>query len=253
MSKLSETSRHPPAPTIKQEQQQQGNTTIDFPSPPATKQFQSAQSPNDGSKAPPPPNPRRHPGTIMKTPSRPHPGASRPNQRSSTSPNTIMSQAQPVHYTRTGRISKAKKGLKVHLCHCGRSYTRAEHLRRHQKNHAEEGDALPCGFANCDKVFFRRDLLHRHQERHNEMENGSHRANYSPESSPEASPEPAALLPATTSFTSTPLPATTTHASSPYVQTAIPFSLFRTPQIPPTPRISSSSFTSHLSPTSTPK
>lgn len=25
-----------------------------------------------------------------------------------------------VNYTRTGRISKAKKGLKVHSCECGR-------------------------------------------------------------------------------------------------------------------------------------
>jgi hypothetical protein len=31
----------------------------------------------------------------------------------------MMSQAS-INYTRTGRISKAKKGLKVHNCECGR-------------------------------------------------------------------------------------------------------------------------------------
>jgi hypothetical protein len=80
-----------------------------------------------------------------------------------------------VNYTRTGRISKAKKGLKVHNCeNCGRSYTRAEHLRRHQKNHAQ--DALVCEFPDCGKVFFRQDLLQRHQERHNEIGKDSRRS-----------------------------------------------------------------------------
>ncbi|KAF3036770.1 hypothetical protein E8E11_005819 [Didymella keratinophila] len=73
-----------------------------------------------------------------------------------------------VNYTKTGRVSKAKKGLKVHDCECGRSYTRAEHLRRHQRNHAEEG-GLVCKFPNCGKTFFRSDLLQRHEERHNEI------------------------------------------------------------------------------------
>jgi hypothetical protein len=36
--------------------------------------------------------------------------------------------------------------------------------RRHQKNHAQD-DALMCEYSNCGKVFFRLDLLHRHQER----------------------------------------------------------------------------------------
>jgi hypothetical protein len=72
-----------------------------------------------------------------------------------------------VHYTRTGRISKPKKGLKVHSCECGRSYTRAEHLRRHQKNHAME-NALVCEYPDCGKAFYRPDLLLRHQEQHNE-------------------------------------------------------------------------------------
>jgi hypothetical protein len=38
----------------------------------------------------------------------------------STSPTQMSPDSSSVHYTRTGRISKAKKGLKVHNCDCGR-------------------------------------------------------------------------------------------------------------------------------------
>lgn len=87
----------------------------------------------------------------------------------------------PTKYTKTGRISKAKKGLKVHLCEsCGKvcaycffysvpiinssqSYTRAEHLRRHQQNHSSA--ALQCDWPGCGKSFHRNDLLERHKER----------------------------------------------------------------------------------------
>ncbi|KAF2805067.1 uncharacterized protein BDZ99DRAFT_524790 [Mytilinidion resinicola] len=110
---------------------------------------------------------RRRPTSSKDVFVGPHSGFSRgqssPMQRS-TSPTSSM-QAD-VKYTSTGRISKAKKGLKVHNCECGRSYTRAEHLRRHQKNHNQ--DALVCNFPRCGKTFYRPDLLQRHQERHNE-------------------------------------------------------------------------------------
>ncbi|CAI6341102.1 unnamed protein product [Periconia digitata] len=76
---------------------------------------------------------------------------------------SISGRSAPIHYTKTGRISKAKKGLKVHTCsECGKSFTRAEHLRRHQKNHGP--DQVTCDL--CGKVFFRVDLLMRHIERH---------------------------------------------------------------------------------------
>lgn len=86
---------------------------------------------------------------------------------------TTRCPTSPVSYTRTGRISKARKGRKVHRCECGRTYTREEHLRRHQKNHAQ--DALVCDFPDCGKTFYRHDLLQRHQERHNEVEKDSRR------------------------------------------------------------------------------
>jgi hypothetical protein len=68
--------------------------------------------------------------------------------------------------TRTGRVSKAAKGMPVHHCACGKTYTRAEHLRRHQQNH--EPGAFPCDVSGCDRTFSREDLLTRHKAKHNE-------------------------------------------------------------------------------------
>lgn len=123
------------------------------------KRRRSSQSSNDligGTK----PSLRRRLGATKEA-SGPHTRSSRDDMQRSPSPTEMQ---QEVNYTRTGRISKAKKGLKVHHCECGRSYTRAEHLRRHQKNHNQ--DALVCDYPECGKTFFRPDLLQRHQERH---------------------------------------------------------------------------------------
>ncbi|PSN72392.1 hypothetical protein BS50DRAFT_484447 [Corynespora cassiicola Philippines] len=160
----------------------------------------------------------RHPVSRKEASFRPQPGSSRGDtstMQRSTSP-TQMSPDSTVHYTRTGRISKAKKGLKVHNCECGRSYTRAEHLRRHQKNHNE--NALTCEVPECGKTFFRIDLLQRHQERHNEIAKEP-QSNPFINHTPSAEPEPQVTTPVT-------LPAaivTTSQAQSPYyTQTAVP-------------------------------
>ncbi|KPI44373.1 uncharacterized protein AB675_8642 [Cyphellophora attinorum] len=66
--------------------------------------------------------------------------------------------------TPTGRISKAKKGKRVHAC----SYEaaeRAEHKRRHELNHNPDA-MFHCNRPGCRKAFHRLDLLQRHQERH---------------------------------------------------------------------------------------
>ncbi|KJZ78707.1 hypothetical protein HIM_02098 [Hirsutella minnesotensis 3608] len=71
----------------------------------------------------------------------------------------------------TGRVSRAKKGLAVHtceLCRPAKTFTRAEHLRRHQKSHRPPD--LACQVPGCDKVFHRKDLLDRHQQRHDQDE-----------------------------------------------------------------------------------
>ncbi|KAF8471156.1 fungal-specific transcription factor domain-containing protein [Kalaharituber pfeilii] len=66
----------------------------------------------------------------------------------------------------TPRISRAKKGKRVHACNhhgCDKIFTRAEHLRRHQLNHNTDV-YFKCDL--CDRTFVRHDLLVRHQERH---------------------------------------------------------------------------------------
>ncbi|KAG9250199.1 putative C2H2 finger domain protein [Emericellopsis atlantica] len=64
----------------------------------------------------------------------------------------------------TGRVSRAKKGVPVHICDiCQKTFTRAEHLRRHKLSHLPPD--IACTVPGCDKVFHRRDLFERHQQR----------------------------------------------------------------------------------------
>ncbi|TVY45046.1 hypothetical protein LOCC1_G004243 [Lachnellula occidentalis] len=76
----------------------------------------------------------------------------------------------PVKYTPvTGRISRAKKGVPVHTCAiCAKTFTRAEHLRRHQLSHQKP--AYACTFNDCERAFHRPDLLARHMHRHSETQ-----------------------------------------------------------------------------------
>ncbi|KAM5348215.1 hypothetical protein ACJ41O_008039 [Fusarium nematophilum] len=48
---------------------------------------------------------------------------------------------------------------------CGKSYSRAEHLYRHQLNHNSK-QTYHCNFPNCTRTFVRGDLLKRHMDRH---------------------------------------------------------------------------------------
>lgn len=70
-----------------------------------------------------------------------------------------------VNFTKTGRVSKAKKGLDVHECDCERSYTQLEHLQRHQRNHAQDEEVLTCKWPSCGRAFLKVDHLQRHQAR----------------------------------------------------------------------------------------
>ncbi|KAH6617280.1 hypothetical protein F5144DRAFT_498755 [Chaetomium tenue] len=77
----------------------------------------------------------------------------------------VTTQYTPKITPKTGRVSKAKKGLPVHICDICRppkTFTRAEHLRRHQLGHGEPQFQCP----GCDRAFHRADLLVRHQEKH---------------------------------------------------------------------------------------
>ncbi|RAL08094.1 C2H2 finger domain protein [Aspergillus homomorphus CBS 101889] len=86
-------------------------------------------------------------------------------RRSTTQPEIPL----PITYTpTTHRISKAKKGKRVHACEypgCNKVFTRAEHRRRHELNHNPEA-LFRCAHQNCKKAFHRPDLLARHMERH---------------------------------------------------------------------------------------
>ncbi|KAI1813397.1 fungal-specific transcription factor domain-containing protein [Poronia punctata] len=48
---------------------------------------------------------------------------------------------------------------------CGKSYSRAEHLHRHQLNHAPK-QIYKCNFPDCNREFVRLDLCNRHRDRH---------------------------------------------------------------------------------------
>ncbi|KAF2093670.1 hypothetical protein NA57DRAFT_81172 [Rhizodiscina lignyota] len=127
-SRAADTSSHP--------QQQQQQQTLSAP-------------PGDASAA-----------SSSRTPSSRRTG--RMQQRSQNQSDQMAPRS--ITYTRTGRISKAKKGVKgAHVCACGKTYSRAEHLRRHQQNH---GEILYCKYPDCDKTFHRQDLLRRHEEKH---------------------------------------------------------------------------------------
>ncbi|KAL2261139.1 hypothetical protein VTK26DRAFT_4651 [Humicola hyalothermophila] len=48
---------------------------------------------------------------------------------------------------------------------CGKSYSRAEHLYRHQLNHNPK-QVYRCGIGDCQRTFVRLDLCNRHKDRH---------------------------------------------------------------------------------------
>ncbi|KAH8681248.1 c2h2 finger domain-containing protein [Xylariales sp. PMI_506] len=64
---------------------------------------------------------------------------------------------------------RSRKGLdkKFDCPHegCGKSYSRAEHLYRHQLNHTPKM-IYSCGFGDCNRTFVRLDLCNRHRDRH---------------------------------------------------------------------------------------
>ncbi|RMZ88286.1 hypothetical protein DV736_g4493, partial [Chaetothyriales sp. CBS 134916] len=106
-------------------------------------------------------SPRPSPEDIPESDSRRH-------STSSTMRTSSIPLEGPPQSTPTGRVSKAKKGKRVHACSfegCGKVFTRAEHRRRHELNHNPEA-MYPCKRPGCRKAFHRPDLLQRHQERH---------------------------------------------------------------------------------------
>ncbi|OJJ41897.1 hypothetical protein ASPWEDRAFT_48355 [Aspergillus wentii DTO 134E9] len=83
------------------------------------------------------------------------------------------SESEPVHLALESSQKKRKRSRKIHsdrkfeCTHegCGKSYSRAEHLYRHQLNHTPK-QIYRCDFPDCYRSFVRQDLCIRHRERH---------------------------------------------------------------------------------------
>ncbi|KAI4850612.1 hypothetical protein E4T44_02641, partial [Aureobasidium sp. EXF-8845] len=81
---------------------------------------------------------------------------------------------------------------------CDKSYSRAEHLYRHQLNHAPK-QIFRCDFKGCERHFVRQDLCARHRERHTKenshlyrrdaFKDGKTKSSHIPEVQQELSPE----------------------------------------------------------------
>ncbi|RFN49659.1 hypothetical protein FIE12Z_6106 [Fusarium flagelliforme] len=126
-------------------------------------------------------------------------GSSQHDSSSNTSMRPFTASGSSETHVRwtpiTGKISKAKKGVPVHKCHqCHKTFTRAEHLRRHQLSHSPPD--LCCPVPSCNKTFYRKDLLDRHVQKHSQDGSGAKEPRQSP--GPESSrpnPLPQAVTP----------------------------------------------------------
>ncbi|KAF2091689.1 hypothetical protein K490DRAFT_31945 [Saccharata proteae CBS 121410] len=67
--------------------------------------------------------------------------------------------------SRKGLDKKSDKKFECPHEGCGKSYSRAEHLYRHQLNHNPK-QIYHCDFPDCHRSFVRQDLCARHKERH---------------------------------------------------------------------------------------
>ena len=132
-----------------------------------------------------------HPSNFNSTSSRSLRPRSITNNSSATMGRTTAKTEVPLPITftpTTHRISKAKKGKRVHACEfpgCNKVFTRAEHrryamalrscnilcftanavsTRRHELNHDPEA-RYSCTYDGCKRAFHRQDLLSRHMER----------------------------------------------------------------------------------------
>ncbi|RMZ76745.1 hypothetical protein DV737_g4728, partial [Chaetothyriales sp. CBS 132003] len=71
------------------------------------------------------------------------------------------------HPKKRRRVGKPNSDKKFECKHegCGKSYSRAEHLYRHQLNHTPK-TIYRCDYPDCNRYFVRQDLCIRHRERH---------------------------------------------------------------------------------------
>ncbi|KAJ5636222.1 uncharacterized protein N7484_009535 [Penicillium longicatenatum] len=84
----------------------------------------------------------------------------------STSPHGPVPPS-PSSSTAEFKVSKAKKGKRVHACEfagCAKVFTRAEHRRRHELSHRSK-KTYTCSYEGCAKAFHRADYLVQHMAR----------------------------------------------------------------------------------------
>lgn len=83
---------------------------------------------------------------------------------------SLPSTSSPAHIeVSDSKPKKSRRGLKKsHKCEesgCGKSFTRLEHLLRHQLNHRPK-EIFCCPWPDCNRKFVREDLKIRHEKRH---------------------------------------------------------------------------------------
>ncbi|KAH8423686.1 putative C2H2 finger domain protein [Aspergillus melleus] len=127
------------------------------------------------------------------------------NRRARSEMETSDNEAHPAG---NGTPRKRKRNRKVHSDRkydctfegCGKSYSRAEHLYRHQLNHAPK-QIYRCDFPDCYRSFVRQDLCLRHRERHttqgSQLQKRDHFAQAASNPIPIPIPQPAAVSPST--------------------------------------------------------
>ncbi|RDW83694.1 putative C2H2 finger domain protein [Aspergillus mulundensis] len=91
-------------------------------------------------------------------------GARQDTEVGSESPDVHEATAPPRKRKRTRKVQVDRK-YDCSYEGCGKSYSRAEHLYRHQLNHAPK-QIYRCDFPECYRSFVRQDLCVRHRERH---------------------------------------------------------------------------------------
>ncbi|KAJ4363072.1 hypothetical protein N0V83_010192 [Neocucurbitaria cava] len=103
------------------------------------------------------------------TPASPDSGETRGRRRDRSDEGDTGDGAEGDAHGSSRKRRRSRKGLdkKFECPHegCGKSYSRAEHLYRHQLNHNPK-QIYHCDFPDCHRSFVRQDLCARHKERH---------------------------------------------------------------------------------------
>ncbi|RMZ76872.1 hypothetical protein DV738_g4677, partial [Chaetothyriales sp. CBS 135597] len=102
------------------------------------------------------------------------------------------------HPKKRRRVGKPSSDKKFECKHegCGKSYSRAEHLYRHQLNHTPK-TIYRCDYPDCNRYFVRQDLCIRHRERHTTQGSQLHKRDSFAQSANQTS-RPVGLLPQST-------------------------------------------------------